>query len=165
MNGQGDWKMRALTVEELGFVSGGFGGPNVDGGGGTNQPWSGHLTTPYLVQPRTLACPPGVDCYTVYANRQQRGWFREDSFAESQCQAAFQGIGSLLGGALGGMGGGAAAAVEVTIGVVASPETGGVSLALTVTGLTTAQTQIFTGAAIGGLLGNQAGTTMGFFAC
>jgi hypothetical protein len=26
--------MRALTVEELGFVSGGFGAPNVDGGGG-----------------------------------------------------------------------------------------------------------------------------------
>jgi hypothetical protein len=30
--------MRALTVEELGFVSGGFGEPNVDGGGGTTKP-------------------------------------------------------------------------------------------------------------------------------
>jgi hypothetical protein len=33
-DGQGDVEMRALTVEELGFVAGGFGEPNSDGGGG-----------------------------------------------------------------------------------------------------------------------------------
>jgi hypothetical protein len=53
--GQGELKMRALTVEELGFVSGGFGAANVDGGGGTAD-----YQTPVFVRIRPVGVDPTV---------------------------------------------------------------------------------------------------------
>jgi hypothetical protein len=149
-------KMRALSAQELGYVSGGSYFGSVGGGG--------------LVKYRILGeCPvgtaPGTDCYVVRADQQSSGMFDDDTFWEDQCQSAFQFAGGAIGGFLGGAAAAGAVGLEISIGIAAAPVTGGMSLAISVTGTATAAAQTAAITFVSGLVGNQIGTGVGYLAC
>jgi hypothetical protein len=147
-------KMRALTISELNHVNGGSYFATSGGSG--------------LVRYRVLGegtCPAGTDCYVVRADQQQSGMFDDDDPMEAQCGAAFQFVGEAIGAAIGGMGSAAAVGLEVSVGVIAAPVTGGLSLSVTVAGTATGAAQVGFATLLGGFIGNQAGTFAGTLAC
>lgn len=148
--------MRTLSKRELELITGGSVTGRWGGGGSGGPRWRLLNGT---------GAPGDPEIIRVYGNRQDTGIFDDEGQWQDHCEGAFEWIGETVGALAGRAGGGAAAGVEIAIGVVATPATGGFSLSITVTGLATGGAQIAGGALLGGFLGNQAGILAGNLAC
>ena len=145
--------MRALSMDELSYVS----------GGSIERGWGGSGGVRWRVLGSGSGLPHDPpDVYTVRGDQQDTGWFDDEGPMQGFCTASFRSFGGFAGTTIGTGISAALTSVEIALGVLAAPVTGGVSAvgSIVVAGATV---NLF--AVGGGVVGFAAGSAVGEWAC